>query len=72
MKAIKYLILGLMLGGSLGFAAGMNLGKGKPLLSDPLPEYEIGARIKDSGSALLRKSGEAFEDIAKALKSSLK
>ena len=70
MKAIKYLILGMILGGALGFAAGMNIGKDKPLLSNPFARYELSDRLKDSGSDLMKKSGEALEDTGKAIQKS--
>ena len=35
MKAIKYLILGLIIGGLLGVGAGINIGKNRPVLSNP-------------------------------------
>ena len=70
MKALKYLILGMILGGALGFGAGMNLGKGKPLLSNPFAEYTFSDKIKDSSNRILRKGGEAIEDTGKAIKDS--
>ena len=71
MKAMKYLILGLIIGGALGVAAGFNLGKGKPLLSNPFTHNELTDRLKDSGSDLVRKSGEALEDTGKAIRKSV-
>lgn len=68
MKAIKYLILGILVGGALGFGAGMNMGKGKPLLSNPFAQKQLTGTLKDTGSELMRKSGEAIEDTGRAIK----
>ena len=68
MKAIKYLILGILVGGALGFSAGMNMGKGKPLLSNPFAQKQLTGTLKDTGSELMRKSGEAIEDTGRAIK----
>jgi len=68
MKAIKYLILGLFVGGVLGVGAGVNIGRDQPVLSNPFNDNRINARMKDSGSELLKQSGEAIEDAGKAIK----
>lgn len=68
MKAIKYLILGLFIGGVLGVAAGVNIGRDKPILSNPFKDDRLSSRVKDSSSELLKQSGEALEDAGKALK----
>ncbi|AUM14254.1 hypothetical protein [Ketobacter alkanivorans] len=68
MKAIKYLILGLFVGGVLGVAAGVNIGRDQPVLSNPFNDNRINTRMKDSGSELLKQSGEAIEDAGKAIK----
>lgn len=68
MKAIKYLILGLFIGGVLGVAAGVNIGRDKHILSNPFNDNRINTRMKDSGSELLKQSGEALEGAGKAIK----
>lgn len=68
MKAIKYLILGLFIGGVLGVAAGVNIGRDKPILSNPFKDDRLSSRVKDSSSELLKQSGEALEDAGKAIK----
>ncbi len=72
MKAIKYLIVGLIIGAALGTLAGMNIGRGQPVLSNPFAEQTVTKQVKDTGSDLLRKSGEAMEDAGKALKNQFK
>ena len=68
MKAIKYLILGLIIGGLLGVGAGINMGKNRPVLSNPFKDDSFSGRMKDTGNDLMRKSGEAMEDAGKAIK----
>jgi hypothetical protein len=67
MKAIKYLILGMIMGGVLGLGAGVNIGKNKPILSNPFEDASVSRKVKDTGNDLIRKSGEAIEDAGKAL-----
>ena len=68
MKAIKYLILGMFAGGVLGLAAGVNIGRDKPILSNPFEDKRVSSKMKDTGSELIRQSGEAIEDTGKAIK----
>ena len=68
MKAIKYLILGMFAGGVLGLAAGGNIGRDKPILSNPFEDKRVSSKMKDTGSELIRQSGEAIEDAGKAIK----
>lgn len=68
MKAIKFLILGLIIGGLLGLGAGVNIGKNRPILSNPFKDDSLSDKMKDTGSDLMRKGGEAVEDAGKAIK----
>ncbi len=68
MKSIKYLILGLFIGGVLGIAAGVNIGRDNPILSNPFEDKQVSNKMKDTGNDLLRESGEAIEDAGKAIK----
>ncbi|WP_290578488.1 hypothetical protein [Ketobacter sp.] len=70
MRSIKYLILGLFIGGVLGTAAGVNIGRDQPILSNPFSDQRVSTKMKDTGNQLLRQSGEAIEDAGKALKDS--
>jgi len=68
MKALKNLTLGLIIGGLLGVAAGVNIGRDKPILSNPFQEKSVSSRFKDTSNEFLRQSGEAIEEAGKAFK----
>lgn len=68
MKSIKYLILGLFIGGVLGLGAGVNIGRDKPILSNPFEDNSVSTKVKNTSNDLLRQSGEAIEDAGKAIK----
>lgn len=72
MKQIKAMIAGLILGILLGMWFGVNLGKDKPMFSNPFAEDSIQNKIKKSGETILEKSGEALEKSGKALKETVK
>ena len=64
-----WLVLGtLIIGGLLGVCAGINMGKNRPVLSNPFKDDSFSGRMKDTGNDLMRKSGEAMEDAGKAIK----
>lgn len=67
MKQIKALIFGLIVGTLLGLWFGVNIGKDKPVFSNPFAEDSIQQKIKKSGGKLLEKSGEVLEKGGKAL-----
>ena len=68
MKQIKALIAGIFIGVLIGLWFGVNIGKDKPIFSNPFAEETIQEKIKKSGDLILEKSGEALEKGGKALK----
>ena len=68
MAKAKVLLVGLVIGLLAGLWGGVNIGKGKPLLSNPLADTPVDQRLRDSGRALVRESGEALEKTGEALK----
>lgn len=68
MKQIKALIAGAIIGVLIGLWFGVNIGKDKPILSNPFAEETIQEKLKKSGDLILEKSGEALEKGGKALK----
>lgn len=69
MRAFKYLLLGLIVGTAVGLWLGVNLGKGKPLLSNPLNEptlreqlQQSGTRLKEKGEKMIEQGKNAVQD----------
>ena len=58
---IKKLIIGLIIGGVVGFWIGMNMGKGQPLLAYPF-----------SGQDVKQTAKEAIKDTKRAVREQLK
>ncbi|HDH04934.1 MAG TPA: hypothetical protein ENH01_04375 [Nitrospirae bacterium] len=72
MKGIKNLIIGLLVGIIIGLWFGVNIGKEKPLFSNPLAERTMQEKLKQAGEDVLEKSGEAIKKGGKALREKLK
>ena len=68
MAKMKVLVVGLVIGLLVGLWGGVNIGKGRPLLSNPLADTPVDRKLKDSGRSLVRESGEALEKTGEALK----
>lgn len=69
MRAFKYLLLGLIVGTAVGLWLGVNLGKGKPLLSNQLNEptlreqlQQSGTRLKEKGEKMIEQGKNAVQD----------
>ncbi len=67
MRRIKGIILGLVIGIPLGLWLGFNMGKDRPLLSNPFKEAAFQEKIKETSDRLIEKSGEALEKSGQAL-----
>ena len=70
MKTIRTLLGGIIIGLLLGLWFGVNLGRDRPLLSNPFTEVTVKEKIKQTGKTLIEKSGETLEKGGKALKDS--
>jgi hypothetical protein len=70
MKQIKTLLFGIVLGLLLGLWFGVNVGRDRPLLSNPFTEPTVQEKLKQTGKALIEKSGETLEKGGKALQQS--
>ena len=67
MKRIKGIIFGLIVGTALGLWFGFNMGKDRPLLSNPFEEATFQEKIKETGDSLIEKGGEVLEKSGQAL-----
>lgn len=68
MKTIMTLITGLLIGAFLGLWAGVNIGKEKPLLSNPLRETTMQEKLIHAGEDAFDKSSEVIEKSKNAIK----
>lgn len=57
MKAIKMLVMGTLLGLIVGLWFGVNMGKGKPILSNPFADDNIPEKIKQKVGDKIEKLG---------------
>ena len=72
MKSIKLAIIWLVIGLLLGLWFGINIGRDKPIYSNPFEAATLQDKFKQAGEGALEKSGEALEKAGKALKENLK
>jgi hypothetical protein len=67
-KDLKNLAIGILLGLLVGLWFGSNLGKGRPMLSNPFTRDTIQGKIKETGNKVLEQGGKALEKSGKALR----
>jgi hypothetical protein len=67
MKQLKPILIGLVIGLLIGLALGVNIGREKPLLSNPFAKDSLSDRVKRLGNETLEQSGKALEKTGKAL-----
>ena len=67
MKQLKIVLISLAVGILIGMALGVNIGREKPLLSNPFEKESLADRVKRLGSETLEKSGKALEKTGQAL-----
>ena len=67
MKQIRALIGGIVFGLLLGLWFGVNIGRDRPIFSNPFTEPTIREKLKQTGESLIEKSGKALEKGGKAL-----
>ncbi len=67
MKQFKIILISLVVGVLIGMALGVNIGRGKSLLSNPFAKESIVDRAKQLGSETLEQSGKALEKTGQAL-----
>lgn len=72
MKKIKLAIIWLVVGVLLGMWFGINIGRDRPLYSNPFEAVTLKQKFKSAGEGALEKGGEALESAGKAIKKGLK
>ena len=72
-KQLKTILISLIVGLLIGLALGVNIGREKPLLSNPFAKQEslidrakrLGSETLEQGGKALEKTGQALQDKAK-------
>jgi hypothetical protein len=67
MKQFRTILVSLVLGALIGMALGVNIGREKPLLSNPFEKASLTEQVKRLGSETLEQSGKALEKTGQAL-----
>ena len=67
MKQIKIIFISLVVGVLIGMALGVNIGRERPLLSNPFAKESLVDHAKRLGSETLEQSGKALEKTGQAL-----
>jgi len=69
---IKTIFISLVIGILIGMALGVNIGRNKPIFSNPLAKESLVDRAKDFGNETLEQSGKALEKTGQALQDKAK
>jgi hypothetical protein len=72
MKQLKTILIGIAIGLAIGMALGFNMGRDKPLLSNPFEHETLGERIKRLSGETLEQGGKALEKTGESLQDKLK
>ncbi len=67
MKLFKWAALSALLGLLIGMALGVNIGRERPLLSNPFAQDTLADQFKRLGNETLQQSGKALEKTGQAL-----
>ncbi len=67
MQQLKTILISLVIGVLIGMALGVNIGRERPLLSNPFAKESLADKFKQLGSETLEKSGKALEKTGQAL-----
>ena len=70
MRKFKSLLVGVIVGTSIGLWFGVNIGKGRAITSDPFAKDTFQDQFKHTGEKLLEKSGEIMKKSGQKLEQS--
>jgi len=65
MKKLKLILFGVVIGLCVGLWFGVNIGKDKPILSNPFAEVSLKDRIKQKGNEVMKDTKDAIRDSLK-------
>ena len=68
MKSFKLLFTGLVIGVLLALRFGINIGKDRPIFSNPFTESKVTKELKSSIGEGVEKTGESIEKLGKDIK----
>ena len=71
MKKMKNLVIGSIIGVIIGMWLGINIGKDRPILSNPFAEPALQEKLKQTGGEVLEKGGKALEKSGKVLRGTI-
>jgi hypothetical protein len=72
MKQLKTVLLGAVIGLLIGLALGVNIGREKPLLSNPFAKESLAEQIKRLSGEKLEQGGKALEKTGQSLQDKFK
>ena len=72
MKKLKLILVGFIIGLIIGTGLGVNIGKDKPLLSNPFAGRDLKKTIQKTSGEVIEKSGKALEESGKALQKEIR
>lgn len=67
MKNYKTILASLTIGLIVGLALGINIGRDRPLISNPFAKESLTDKLMNLGNETLEQSGKALEKTGKAL-----
>lgn len=71
-RTLRNLAIGLLIGLGLGLWFGVNLGRGHSLFSNPFARQTLGGQLKETGSLVLDKGGQALEESGRAIRKAVR
>lgn len=72
MKQLKVVLISVALGIAVGMWFGVNIGREKPIYSNPFDTGSLNQKLKQATGETLEKGGQALEKTGQALQDQLK